>query len=130
MKKSLDLINGAPGRSLLRFALPMIIGNMFQQFYNMADSIIVGNFVGEDALAAVGASYSFTTVFIMIAIGGGIGASVLTSQYLGARQYEKMKTSVHTFLWTFLAVSIVLAALGLIFNPTILKTVENSRKYF
>ena len=101
MKKSLDLINGAPGRSLLRFALPMIIGNMFQQFYNMADSIIVGNFVGEDALAAVGASYSFTTVFIMIAIGGGIGASVLTSQYLGARQYEKMKTSVHTFLCTF-----------------------------
>ena len=84
MKKSLDLINGAPGRSLLRFALPMIIGNMFQQFYNMADSIIVGNFVGEDALAAVGASYSFTTVFIMIAIGGGIGASVLTSQYLGS----------------------------------------------
>ena len=90
----------------------------------MADSIIVGNFVGEDALAAVGASYSFTTVFIMIAIGGGIGASVLTSQYLGARQYEKMKTSVHTFLWTFLAVSIVLAALGLIFNPTILKLLK------
>ena len=89
MKKSLDLINGAPGRSLLRFALPMIIGNMFQQFYNMADSIIVGNFVGEDALAAVGASYSFTTVFIMIAIGGGIGASVLTSQYLGRDSMKK-----------------------------------------
>ena len=130
MKKSLDLINGAPGRSLLRFALPMIIGNMFQQFYNMADSIIVGNFVGEDALAAVGASYSFTTVFIMIAIGGGIGASVLTSQYLGARQYEKMKTSVHTFLWTFLAVSIVLAALGLIFNPTILKLLKTPENIF
>lgn len=130
MKKSLDLINGAPGRSLLRFALPMIIGNMFQQFYNMADSIIVGNFVGEDALAAVGASYSFTTVFIMIAIGGGIGASVLTSQYLGARQYEKMKTSVHTFLCTFLAVSIVLAVLGLIFNPTILKLLKTPENIF
>lgn len=128
MKRKLDLINGNPGTSLLRFALPMIIGNMFQQFYNMADSIIVGNFVGEDALAAVGASYSFTTVFIMIAIGGGIGASVLTSQYLGAGQYEKMKTSIHTFLWTFLAVSMILALFGFIYNPTVLrllKTPEN-----
>src|SRR5699024_9430063 len=87
-------------------------------------------FCWEDALAAVGASYSFTTVFIMIAIGGGIGASVLTSQYLGARQYEKMKTSVHTFLCTFLAVSIVLAVLGLIFNPTILKLLKTPENIF
>lgn len=64
-----NLITQPPARSLFFFALPMIIGNLFQQFYNMADSIIVGNLVGEDALAAVGASYSFTTVFIMIAIG-------------------------------------------------------------
>ena len=78
------LIDGAPGRSLFFFALPMIMGNLFQQFYNMADSVIVGRFVGEEALAAVGASYSFTNVFIIIAIGGGIGASVLTSQFLGA----------------------------------------------
>ena len=58
-----NLITQPPARSLFFFALPMIIGNLFQQFYNMADSIIVGNLVGEDALAAVGASYSFTTVF-------------------------------------------------------------------
>ncbi len=93
-----NLITQPPARSLFFFALPMIIGNLFQQFYNMADSIIVGNLVGEDALAAVGASYSFTTVFIMIAIGGGIGASVLASQYLGAGHYREMKSSVYTFL--------------------------------
>ena len=77
----------------------MVIGNLFQQFYNMADSIIVGRFVGEDALAAVGASYSFTTVFIMVAIGGGLGASVLTSQYLGAGKFREMRTSVHLTFW-------------------------------
>ncbi|HBA63609.1 MAG TPA: MATE family efflux transporter [Lachnospiraceae bacterium] len=128
MKQKLDLINGKPGESLFRFALPMIIGNMFQQFYNMADSVIVGRYVGEDALAAVGASYSFTTVFIMIAIGGGIGASVLTSQYLGAGRYREMKTSVNTFLITFAMTSVLLAGFGLLCSPQILellKTPEN-----
>ncbi len=128
MQNRQNLTEGAPGRTLFFFALPMIIGNLFQQFYNMADSIIVGRFAGEDALAAVGASYSFTTVFIMIAIGGGIGSSVLTSQYLGAKQYSKMKTSAYTFLITFGAVSLVLSALGLLYNPLILhalKTPDN-----
>ncbi len=77
------MLTDSPGRSLFFFALPMILGNLFQQFYSTVDSIIVGQYVGEDALAAVGASYSLTTVFIMIAIGGGIGASVVISQYLG-----------------------------------------------
>ena len=82
--KKRSMLEGSPGISLFLFALPMILGNLFQQFYNMTDSIIVGRFVGENALAAVGASYSLTNVFVMIAIGGGIGASVITSQYLGA----------------------------------------------
>lgn len=124
MKTKSSLITQAPGRALLFFALPMIIGNLFQQFYNMADSIIVGNLVGEDALAAVGASYSFTTVFIMIAIGGGIGASVLTSQYLGAEKYSEMKSSVYTFLVTFLVLSTVLAIFGLAVNPVVLRLLK------
>lgn len=121
MGKKLDLIHGNPGKSLFLFALPMIIGNLFQQFYNMADSIIVGNYVGEDALAAVGASYSFTTVFIMIAIGGGIGASVLASQYLGAGKYQEMKTVIYTFLITFGAFSVLMALFGFFCNPYILR---------
>ena len=123
-----DMLTGNPGKTLFFFALPLIMGNLFQQFYNMADSMIVGRFVGEDALAAVGASYSLTTVFIMIAIGGGIGASVITSQYLGAGEYKKMKTSVYTALITFLFLSILLAAIGYLFNGRILsdlKTPEN-----
>lgn len=123
MKKNqtTDMVTGSPGKSLFFFALPMILGNLFQQFYNMTDSIIVGQFVGEEALAAVGASYALTTVFIMIAIGGGIGASVITSQYLGAKEYGNMKTSVSTALITFLTVSILLSGFGLTMNGAILR---------
>ncbi len=118
--KKYNMITDQPGKSLFFFALPMILGNLFQQFYTTVDSIIVGQFVGEDALAAVGASYSLTTVFIMIAIGGGIGASVITSQYLGAGIYRKMKTSVSTALISFLVLSLVLSAVGLLGNRGIL----------
>ena len=114
------LTEGRPGISLLLFALPMILGNLFQQLYNMADSMIVGNFVGEDALAAVGASYALTNVCIMVAIGGGNGVSVLISQYLGARQYGRMKTSVSTSLITFLCISLMLGWAGFGFNGLIL----------
>lgn len=119
-----NMTGGAPGRALLFFALPMILGNLFQQFYNMADSVIVGRFVGEDALAAVGASYALTTVFVMLAIGGGNGSSVITAQYLGAGKYRKMKTSVATALLAFLGVSVVLALFGLGFSKAILRALK------
>lgn len=130
MRQKVDLIHGAPGRSMFLFALPMIAGNLFQQFYNMADSIIVGRFVGEDALAAVGASYSFTTVFIMVAIGGGMGASVLVSQYLGAKKYREMKTAVYTFLLAVTACGILLAIFGFFCNPAILKALRTPENIF
>lgn len=112
------------------FALPMIVGNLFQQFYTMVDSMIVGKYVGENALAAVGASYALTTVFIMVAIGGGIGASVITSQYLGAKEYGKMKTSVSTALLAFLAVSVVLAVFGFWCNDWILTALKTPEDIF
>ena len=118
--KKYSMLTDSPGKSLFFFALPMILGNLFQQFYSAVDSIIVGQYVGEDALAAVGASYSLTTVFIMIAIGGGIGASVIISQYLGAGLFMKMKTSVYTALISFLAVSLILGSAGLLLSRNIL----------
>ena len=127
MKKDY-LLKERPMRALFLFALPMIIGNLFQQFYTMADSMVVGRYVSENALAAVGASYSLTNVFICVAIGGGVGASVLTSQYFGAREYGRMKQSVSTALLTFLAVSLALASLGLAFGRefmVFLKTPED-----
>ena len=68
-RKKYDMLTDNPGKSLLFFVLPMILGNLFQQFYNITDSVVVGKFVGEQALAAVGASYAITNVFIAIAIG-------------------------------------------------------------
>lgn len=124
------MLTGKPGRALFVFALPMIVGNLFQQFYTMVDSMIVGKYVGENALAAVGASYALTTVFIMVAIGGGIGASVITSQYLGAKEYGKMKTSVSTALLAFLAVSVVLAVFGFWCNDRILTALKTPEDIF
>lgn len=129
-KRVPDLLRDDPKRVIIRFALPMILGNLLQQFYNMADTMIVGKFVGEDALAAVGASYSFTTVFIMIAIGGGIGSSVIISQYLGAGQIRQMKTSVHTALIAFAAVSLLLMGFGLVANASILRALNTPENIF
>ena len=114
------LIHKRPVSALLLFALPMMLGNFFQQVYTMADSVIVGRFVGEDALAAVGASYSLTNVFISIAIGGGVGASVITSQTFGRRDYPRMKRSVSTALLSFLAISIALGGVGLLLSEKIM----------
>ena len=91
----------------------MIFGNLFQQLYNITDSVIVGRFVGENALAAVGASYAITNVFIAIAIGGGIGSSVIISQFLGAGKIGKMKTAVFTTMINFLVISVILGTAAL-----------------
>ena len=95
------LIKKPPLQALFLFALPMIIGNLFQQTYTMVDSAIVGRYVSEQALAAVGASYALTNIFICVAIGGGIGASVIVSRYFGAKEYGRMKTAVFTALLSF-----------------------------
>ncbi len=107
------LIKKPPFQALFLFALPIIIGNLFQQTYTMADSAIVGRFVSEQALAAVGASYSLTNIFICVAIGGGMGASVIVSQYFGAQKYDRMKTAIYTASLAFLVLSLLLGVFGL-----------------
>lgn len=114
------LIHERPLKALLVFAFPILLGNLFQQFYTMADSVIVGRFVSENALAAVGASYSLTNVFISIALGGGMGASVIVGQTFGQRDYGRMKRSIATALLSFLVLSLVLSAFGLVFSRRIM----------
>ena len=98
----------------------MIVGNLFQQAYTIVDSAIVGHYNGEAALAAVGASSALTTIFICVAIGGGIGASVIISQHFGAKRFARMKSAVYTALLTFLAVSVLLAGVGLLCSEQIM----------
>jgi putative MATE family efflux protein len=114
------LIQKKPLNALLLFSLPIIIGNLFQQTYTMADSAIAGRFVGERALAAIGASSSLTNIFICIAIGGGIGASVMISRYFGAKDFTRMKTAIYTALIAFLIISLLLGAVGLLFSRSIM----------
>ena len=116
MSKDEYLITDAPLKALTVFAMPMILGSFFQQIYNMADSIIVGQFVGSSALAAVGACAALTNVFICVALGAGVGAGVLVSRYFGAREYGKMKTIVSTSLLSFFILSIVLGIFGFCFS--------------
>ena len=129
-KKAINMVTDSPGRALLLFALPMILGNLFQQFYNIIDSVVVGRFVGEEALASVGASYSITNVFIAIAVGGGIGSSVVVSQFLGAKQTGNMKTAISTTLINFLSIGVILGGLGLLFNHQILSFMNTPENVF
>lgn len=114
------LIRQKPMHALLVFAMPIILGNLFQQTYTMVDSAIVGRFVSEQALAAVGASYSLTNIFICVAIGGGIGASVTVSRYFGAGKLGEMKTAIYTALLVFLGISLSLGLVGLILGRQIM----------
>ena len=124
MSKDEYLITDAPLKALTVFAMPMILGSFFQQVYNMADSIIVGQFVGSSALAAVGACAALTNVFICVALGAGVGAGVLVSRYFGAKNYGKMKTIVSTSLLSFLVLSVVLGVFGFSFSRAMMSGLQ------
>ena len=130
MSKDEYLITDAPLKALTVFAMPMILGSFFQQIYNMADSIIVGQFVGSSALAAVGACAALTNVFICVALGAGVGAGVLVSRYFGARDYGKMKTIVSTSLISFLVLSILLGIFGFCFSHSMMSLLQTPPDMF
>lgn len=124
MSKDEYLITDVPLKALTVFAMPMILGSFFQQVYNMADSIIVGQYVGSPALAAVGACAALTNVFICVALGAGVGAGVLVSRYFGAGNYSKMKTIVSTSLISFLILSIFLGVFGFCFSRLMMNLLQ------
>lgn len=93
-----DLTVGKPETVLWKFCVPLFGSIIFQQLYNIADSLVAGKFIGENALAAVGNSYEITLIFIAFAFGCNIGCSVIVSQLFGAKKYEEMKTAVYTAL--------------------------------
>ena len=108
-----DLTVGKPSQVLWQFCLPMFGSIIFQQLYNIADSLVAGKFIGENALAAVGNSYEITLIFIAFAFGCNIGCSVIVSRYFGAKEYREMKTSVYTSLIGSAVLCAVLMGIGL-----------------
>lgn len=131
-----DLTKGKPSSLIWRFTLPMLISIAFQQMYNICDSIIAGNFVGttpldgELALAAVGASYPVTMLFIQIANGINGGCAVVISQLFGAKEYVRMKTAVSTSLITTLALAAILTIAGFVFCEPIMTLLNTQSDIF
>jgi putative MATE family efflux protein len=110
-----DLTVGNEGKQILLFALPVLAATVFQQLYNVVDSIIVGNYIGKGALAAVGASFPVIFVTISLIIGISTGISVVISQYFGAKQFDNVVKAINTFYAFVFAASIVLSFLGVYF---------------
>lgn len=115
-----DLTMGNPQTVLWKFCLPMFGSIIFQQLYNIADSLVAGKFIGENALAAVGNSYNVTLIFIAFAFGCNIGCSVIVSQFFGAKNYSEMKTSVYTTLISSAVLCGILMLVGFLFCDTLL----------
>ena len=125
-----DLTEGTPEKVLWKFSIPMFISVIFQQLYNIADSVIAGKFAGEDALAAVGASYPITMIFMAISVGSNIGCSVVISSLFGAKKYKEMKTAVSTTLLTAFLLSAVLTVLGLAGTRALMAMIQTPENIF
>ncbi|WMJ89634.1 MATE family efflux transporter [Anaerocolumna sp. MB42-C2] len=125
-----DLTNGSPGKLLWKFSIPLLLSVMFQQLYSIVDSIVAGQYVGEDALAAIGASYPITMIFIAIATGSNIGCSVVISTLFGGKEYAKMKTAIFTSLISIFFISLFLTIVGLMACNPMLRLLDTPANIF
>ena len=119
-----DLTKEHPNKTLWRFLLPMLFSVMFQQIYNIADSMIAGRFAGEDALAAVGASYPITIIFMAFAVGMNLGASVVVSRLFGAEDRGGVKCAVTTAFISSMVLGIILTLFGYFFNHQMMRWIR------
>jgi len=115
-----DLTHGPPSKAIVSFAVPMVIGNLFQQLYNVVDSIVVGRFVGTGALAAVGSSFTLMVFITSILLGLCMGASVVFSQFFGAKNYADLKSTVSTSFIFIGVTSLVLSIISIVFVDNII----------
>lgn len=125
-----DLTVGKPGIVLWKFCLPLFGSIIFQQLYNIADSLVAGKFIGENALAAVGNSYEITLIFIAFAFGCNIGCSVIVSQLFGAKNYRDMKTSVYTTMISSVVLCAVLMLIGTVCCKGLLSLIHTPEEIF
>ncbi len=114
-----DLTKGNTGKLILQFAAPMLLGNVFQQLYNIIDSIIVGKFIGKEALAAVGASFPIIFTLISFVIGIAMGFTIIISQYFGAKNLKKVRSTIETMYIFLFGAAIVVSILGMLLSKQI-----------
>lgn len=116
-----DMTMGNPTRLLLKFSLPMLIGNLFQQLYNMVDAMVVGNRVGKEALAAVGTTGPILFFIFALTLGLSAGISIVISQYFGAKDEANVKKGFATAAYTIIGTSVIMGVLGFILSEHLLK---------
>ncbi len=124
------MTEGSIWKRIVAFAIPLFWGNLFQQLYNTADSLIVGNFLGSSALAAV--SSSGNLIFLMVGLFNGIaiGSGVIVAKYYGARDIPNLQKSIHTTVGFGLICGVILTIVGIIAAPQILVLMGTPRRYF
>lgn len=127
---TIDMTQGSTGKILWKFSIPMLISVMFQQIYNIADSMIAGKFIGEDALAAVGASYPITMIFMAVAVGSNIGCSVIISQLFGGKKFTELKTAVTTTFISAFVLSIILTLGGFLLCTPLMELIKTPENIF
>ena len=115
------MTEGVIWKELLLFSVPLLLGNLFQQLYNAVDSVVVGNYIGAQALAAVGISAPVINLLVSFFMGLSVGAGVIISRYFGARNMESLQDSIHTSLALTMTAGIFMTLFGIIFSPTILR---------
>lgn len=125
-----DLTVGKPSTVLWQFCLPMFGSIVFQQLYNIADSLVAGKFIGENALAAVGNAYEVTLLFLAVSFGCNIGCSVITAQKYGAKQYGEVKTSVYTSLIAAGILCLLLMLVGILGLDLLLQLIKTPENVF
>ena len=125
-----DMTEGIIWKQLINFAVPLFIGNIFQQLYNTVDSVVVGNFVGADALGAVTSTVPIVMTLLGAFIGLSMGASVVISQYLGAKEIENLRKSTHTAVVSTLILSLIISAIGYYATPGLLKIMNTPESVY
>lgn len=119
-KHDVDMTEGSILRHIITFAFPLLLGNLFQQFYNTVDTWVVGNFVSNEAFSAVGTTAPICNMLIGFFIGLATGAGVVISQYYGARKFNKVEDAVHTTLVMTIVLGVAFTVLGIAITPTML----------
>ncbi|WMJ87458.1 MATE family efflux transporter [Anaerocolumna sp. MB42-C2] len=122
--KSISLTEGPVNSRILLFTGPLIVGNLFQQLYSTTDAFIVGNYVGSNALAAIGASAQIINLFIGFIIGLTTGAGIIIAQYYGALNHSKLHQAIHTSFWFCIIGGVLVSAAGCILSPSILSSMN------
>ncbi|MBQ7196695.1 MAG: MATE family efflux transporter [Synergistaceae bacterium] len=125
-----DMTEGIIWKELINFAFPLFVGNIFQQLYNTVDSVVVGNFVGADALGAVTSTVPIVLTLIGAFIGMSMGASVVISQYFGAKDISNLRKSTHTAVVATVILSLIISAIGYYVTPKLLKMMNTPPSVF